>query len=139
MNTTVTDPVFGEMVYSHSWSRKETISWWLTCEVKISAKAFKYDSITEKQREAFKDYKSEIDDFVSEAIPKIKTFLEDNYDIEPNLTQASVIKILHPQIVLFLKDGAWGVLFDSDLDVENGLGVFKVNGVVKVGKQDDFI
>ena len=139
MNTACIDPVFGEMIYSHSWSRQETISWWGTRKVKISAKAFKDEDITNEQRKAFHEYKDTIGNFIDEALPKIYYFLVHIYEYNVPFSLENLREILRPQTVLFLRDGTWGILFDSNIDIENGLGVFKINGQITVGTQEEFI
>ena len=47
--------------------------------------------------------------------------------------------ILEPTSVIFERDNSWGVLFECDCDIENGLAVFIKNGEIKVGSQDDFL
>ena len=52
---------------------------------------------------------------------------------------AKLDDILEPTSVIFERDNSWGVLFECDCDIENGLAVFIKNGEIKVGSQDDFL
>ena len=139
MDEKVTDSVFGEMTYKHSWSRMQMVDWWGTCNVKITAHAYTGQEIIEKQRNAYLDYQKNIKRLLVDATSRLIEYNNSSYNLNSPISQNELLVVLHPKTVLFHRDGSWGVLFDSDWDTENGIGIFKENGVVKVGTQDEFL
>lgn len=139
MNEKISDSVFGEMSYKHSWTRIEAIEWWGVCNVQITAHAFTGQEIDERQRAAYLDYQKNIMSLLAGALPQLIEFVNRSCSSDSAISQQDLYNSLHPKTVLFQRDGSWGILFDSDWDAENGIGVFKVNSIVKVGTQDDFL
>lgn len=139
MNEKVTDSVFGEMTYKHSWSRMQMVDWWGPCNVQITAHAYTGQEIVEQQRKAYLDYQKNIKCLLADFTPQLIEYINSSYDLNSPISQNDLLVSLHPKTVLFQRDGSWGVLFDCDWDPENGMGIFKENGVVKVGTQDDFL
>ncbi|HIE34698.1 MAG TPA: DUF2004 domain-containing protein [Campylobacterales bacterium] len=46
---------------------------------------------------------------------------------------------LIPKTIIFERDSSWGILFDTDYDVEDGVAVFIINEKIQVGPQDLFL
>jgi len=139
MSKKIIDPVFGEMTYQHSWVRSEGIDWWGTYTVEITAHAYTGQLIAEEQKVAYLDYKNTAEKFIADSVPLLVKFINDSYDLASSISNADLLALLKPTAVLFQRDGSWGVLFESDLEPENGIAIFKENGVIKVGTQDDFL
>lgn len=136
---TLDDAVFGKMEYMHSWHTKQNISWWGNTErsVKITAHAYTGHGITEEQRRAYAEYQQTIEKVVSETAEQLADFLSNAFDI--SCTKQALSRVLIPRTVLFLENGDWGVLFDSELEPEHGVALYKKGNDWKVGLQDDFL
>lgn len=139
MENKVNDSAFGEMSYKHSWSKIENIDWWGNHAVNISAHAYTGQKIIDEQRSAYLDYKNNIKKFLVDSIPMLVKFIHSTYDLDTLPTQKNLLSSLSPTTVLFQRDGSWGILFDSNWDPENGIGIFKKDEVIKIGTQDDFL
>lgn len=130
----------GEMYYRHSWCREENVDWWgnKSVNVQITAHAYTGDAITDQQRNAFNDYTANITTFIERGLPLILDYVQATHDI--TYTTEELLLALTPKNVLFQKDGSWGVLFDCEFDIENGLALYKTNdNVIRVGSQDEFL
>lgn len=136
---TLDDPTFGEMAYKHSWYRKQRTHWWKNAglDVQITAHAYSGEGISDKQRAAFSEYQKTIQDVVKTSIPNIVEYIKNNYN--ETYTEEEIFDALTPRNVLFMENGDWGVLFDADVDAENGIALYKEEGTFKIGPQDDFL
>ena len=54
-------------------------------------------------------------------------------------TNLSLDELLEPKSIVFERDNSWGILFECNCDIENGIALFIKNGEIKVGSQDDFL
>lgn len=136
----VNDPIFGRMEYDHSWSKKQAVNWWGEQEVlvEITAQAYNGDDITDLQRESYVEYSGNINNLSLNSKEKLCDFAKRFYDKEYSGTE--ITNILKPRTVLFHRDGTWGILFDSEFDIENGVALYKnKHGETVVGTQDDFL
>ncbi|QAB14617.1 DUF6985 domain-containing protein [Hydrogenovibrio thermophilus] len=135
----VTDAIFGKMTYMHSWVKAVDIDWWGVCTVKIIASAYKNEQINSEQREAYSFFERNAKKIILNVTPMLRDFIQENYGIN-NLDSDSLIEKIKPTSVVFERNGTWGILFDSDWDVENGIAVFSdVNGNLKVSDQDSYL
>lgn len=137
--TTLDDPIFGKMAYKHSWYRRQNIYWWNTTgvDVQITAHAYNGEGISDQQRTAFSEYKERIEDIIKTSIPSISVYLKNTYD--KFFSEEEVFNALTPRNILFMENGDWGILFDTDIDIEHGIALYKEKGTFKVGPQDDFL
>lgn len=136
----INDPTFGCMEYKHSWVRESEVEWWEdnVNKVKITAHAYTGDGISDAQRNAFVEYEKTIKEVICSSLKNLTSFIKDNYGIA--YSEKDLFDVLKPKTVLFQQDGSWGVLFDADFDIENGISLYKENtGDFKVGVQDDFL
>ena len=44
-----------------------------------------------------------------------------------------------PKTIIFERDDSWGILFNTDYDIENGVALFIINKKILVGPQDLFL
>lgn len=133
------DPVFGEMTYNHAWYKYEDINWWglKTKNVKVTAHGYSGETISKHQQTSYLHYEKTIDDVIRKVIPDIVTYLKKHHGVV--YTNKNVVEALSPVNVLFLKDGNWGILFDSVDDPEHGLAVYTEGKTFNVGPQDNFL
>ena len=120
--------------------KSEEITWWgnksVTVDIVVSASSG--EGINDAQRKAYKQYLSEIDTFVTKNLRKAVDYINRNYS--GTYDESKVLTNLKPSVVLFQKDGTWGVLFSSSIDVENGFALYKnFKGLSEFGQQDDFL
>lgn len=139
LTTKVDDAVFGEMEYKHSWYRTQSVYWWggVNLNVNITAHAYTGKGITDQQRASFSEYQKNIDNVIEKSIPIISDNLRSIFDAD--YTEEELFRKLVPRTVLFLENGDWGILFDTDIDIEHGIALYKQSGEWKVGLQDDFL
>jgi hypothetical protein len=131
----IKDREFGEMEYKHSWTKKDSLIFLDKAYiVNVTAQAYKGDEILESQRSNFKNYKEILDKNSEDIQMKLKQYFIDIFNKEGSLSD-----LLEPKTVIFERDGSWGILFESDCDIENGVAVFIKNGEIKVGPQDELI
>lgn len=131
----IKDIVFGEMIYKHSWTKKDSfIFLGKTYTVNITAQAYKGDKILESQQENFKKFKDFLNEHSNNIEQKLKEYLKNMLKVEGSLTD-----LLEPKTIIFERDNSWGILFDTEYDVENGIALFIKNNAIKVGTQDEFI
>ena len=135
----VNDKVFGNMVYKHSWTKKELFKWGSKeYNLKITAQAYNGDAITDSQRKQYSIYKKSYIKTLKQAMPEIVDYLNQILD-KKNIEQKDVYSLLIPKTVIFNRENGWGVLFASKLDVENGIAIFVINNKIKVGPQEIFL
>lgn len=131
----INDKIFGEMSYKHSWEKSGSFIF-LDKEYKVNiiAQAYKGNEILETQQNNYLQYQEFLDKNSDVIQAKLKNYLKEIFDINVKLDE-----ILEPTSVIFERDNSWGILFECDCDLENGMAVFIKNGNIKVGSQDDFL
>lgn len=131
----IKDIVFGEMIYKHSWTKKDSfIFLGKTYTVNITVQAYKGDKILESQQENFKKFKDFLSEHSNNIEQKLKEYLKNMLKVEGSLAD-----LLEPKSIIFERDNSWGILFETEYDVENGIALFIKNNAIKVGTQDEFI
>ena len=129
------DKVFGEMIYKHSWTKQDSFKFMdKTYNVNITAQAYKGDNILESQQDNFIVFKDFLNKHNKDIEQKLKDYLKNMFNVEGSLTD-----LLEPKTIIFERDNSWGILFEIDYDVENGIALFIQNDEIKVGPQDEFI
>lgn len=129
------DKAFGEMEYKHSWTKKESFLF-LGKEyvVNITAQAYKGNDILESQRSNYSNYKRYLEENEAEIKEKLTEYCKSTYNIDVSLEECLI-----PKTIIFERDGSWGILFDTDYDIENGVALFVINKKIQVGPQDLFL
>jgi hypothetical protein len=137
----VNDLVFGNMEYNHGWYKAEKINFWgEDVEVRVVASSFGKKEINQSQRDNYQFFKSTINDISRQSMEALKKYLSENariYEIEPNadLDYARIKQLVTPGTIIFQSDGSFGILCDSPLDEEHGIGI-QVKPNYEVGPQD---
>ena len=83
-------------------------------------------------------FKKGTDEIAENAVPEIINYCQTAFGLN-NLQKDDLTAALTPRTVLFNRDKSWGILFDCNWDIENGLAVFVVADRIKVGPQDVFL
>lgn len=131
----INDIVFGEMIYKHSWTKKDSFIFLdKAYVVNITAQAYKGDNILESQQENFRNFKDFINNNSKNIEQNLKDYLKNMFNIEGSLTD-----LIEPKTIIFERDNSWGILFETDYDIENGIALFIQNDEIKVCPQDEFI
>ena len=139
MLKTLEDKVFGKLEYRHSWIRKEILKWNnVDCIVKLIAQAYTGDDVLESQRNMYLEYVKNIDSIISKAMPILNEYCKETFKIEI-LSDDDLFALLTPKTILFERDNSWGILFDLELDDENGIAFFIIDNEIKVGPQELFL
>ena len=129
------DKVFGEMEYKHSWTKKDSFLFLgKAYAVNITAQAYKGDDILESQRSNYANYKRYFEENENEIKEKLVGYCQTICDMNISLDES-----LTPKTIIFERDNSWGVLFDTDCDIENGVALFVINKQIKIGTQDLFL
>ncbi|RDU64940.1 hypothetical protein CQA53_07230 [Helicobacter didelphidarum] len=133
---TINDKVFGTMQYDSSWEKQDNLLLFSkTYSIQVVARAYDEAPITDTQRENYANYKAFLMQNEAEIKQKLQEYCKKTYELEnPNLEE-----ILTPTTLYFDRDDSWGVLFDTDCDMENGLAFFIIKGKIEINIQDMFL
>lgn len=129
------DEIFGQLEYKYNLYKYETINLFgKNYKVKIVVELDENDTILEIQQKNYKEYLKYIDKNKEKIIDFIKQYFLDIYnehiDVESDIV---------PVTIYFSRDGSWGILFDTNIDEENGFSVFLKDSKLSIGTQDMFI
>ena len=131
----IIDKVFGEMEYKHSWTKKDSFLFLdKAYAVNVTAQAYKGDDILVSQQSNYSNYRKYFEENKAEIKEKLIEYCQSTYN-----TDALLEECLIPKTIIFERDGSWGILFDTDYDVEDGVAVFIINEKIQVGPQDLFL
>ena len=131
----IKDKVFGEMEYKHSWTKQDSfIFLGKPFMVNVVAQAYKGDDILESQQQNYINFRN----YLEEHKDNVQKILED-YCKATYSANIELNKYLEPKTIIFERDGSWGILFDTDYDIENGIALFIIDNKIKVGTQDLFL
>jgi len=135
MDNKIKDNYFGEMVYKHSWTKIDTICLFdKAYKVKVVAQAYKGDTVLDIQRENYVNFRNYLEENKVAIEKKLKEYCKTNYNTDKPLDECLI-----PKTVIFERDGSWGILFDTEYDIENGVALFVINGQLEVGTEDLFL
>lgn len=118
MNT-ISDAVFGEMNYRHSW--KGTCNVPAFGSITVTAQAYPGESISDAQRLAFQTFMGNPNKFISDAETALITYASKIY---PGVAISGV----RPESILFRQNGIWGFIYQSPVGEDDGLSVRFENG-----------
>ena len=116
---TIIDPVFGEMKYDHSWEGIHSVPG--IGQLRIIAKAYSDEVISEAQRASYKSFLLNPTEFLASANLALSAYAMRIYP------ETDVSK-LHPEGILFCQNGVWGFLYPSPTGEDDGLSVRFENG-----------
>lgn len=134
----INDSVFGKMKYDHRWIKEEKILLFdQDYNVKICAKAFNEKPISDFQRDSYKKMKKELDAILIKCVSMISDYLKNIYGATLANTSEVIeaVKLTH---IIFMQNGNTIFLFDTEYDVENGIGI-QIYPEMEIGPQDTFL
>lgn len=151
MNTIV-DNVFGEMIYDHSWERKETLDFFgKELNIKIVAEAYSGQDILEIQKESYKRYLADLSEYTNRIPDILYEYYISNYDEisseidipeqinKENITKEKIVKLVRVTALYFSRDGKYGYLCDCAWDEENGICIVLSGDKPEIKDQDYLI
>jgi len=131
----VKDKVFGEMQYKHSWIKKDSFIFLdKAYSINVIAQAYRNDDILESQQINYTNFRNYLDEYKEEIEKKLMEYCKTICDATITLEEC-----IKPKTVIFERDGSWGILFDTDCDVENGIALFVINNQIQVDREDLFL
>ena len=132
----IIDNIFGEMEYVHSWTKKDSFTFFgKKYNVNITAQAYQNDEILESQKENYQKYQN----FITQHESTIKKKLLEYCHTICNNNNIVLEQCLQPKTIIFERDGSWGILFESNCDIEHGVALFMIDDDIKTGPQDIFL
>ena len=107
--------VFGEVAFNSGWETNTSIEYdGKTYTITVSADAYyEKDGITKEQEESYKDFSTHKDSVATQ----IKDVMEESFS-EPGEYEKYV-----PVLLLIKRNGEYGLVFDNQSDVEDGVVV----------------
>ena len=129
------DEIFGKLEHKYNFYKNENINLFNEdCKIKIVVENDENNTILAIQQNKYKKYEEYINENQEKIIKLIKQYFLDIYN-----TNINIYKEIKPKTIYFARDGSWGILFDTEIDNENGFAIFYKNEELLVGTQDMFI
>lgn len=146
MNVMINDAVFGEMTYTHRWSKKESFSFFgKNWDITVVAKAFSGKPISDEQRASYqwlKENLAQTDEMLYEIVSR---YINDNcqqfavYWSGARMvnTPSDLAQIIELKTILIKQDGTLLILSDCPWD-EHGIAI-QLKPTTEIGPQDMFL
>ncbi|MGJ0303586.1 hypothetical protein NG774_09620 [Aliarcobacter cryaerophilus] len=129
------DDIFGKLEYKYNFYKYDDINLFgENYRLKIVVENDESNSVLVIQQNNYKIYKRYINENQDKIIEMIKQYFFDVY-----ITNIDIYKEIKPQAIYFSRDGSWGLLFDTEVDSENGFAIFYKDKELHIGTQDMFI
>ncbi|MFY4758178.1 hypothetical protein ACOTVZ_10110 [Aliarcobacter butzleri] len=129
------DDIFGQLEHRYNFYKYEDLNLFgKDYRVKIVVENDESNSILAMQQNNYKRYENYINENKDKIIDLIKQYFFDVYN-----TKINIYKEMKPRTIYFARDGSWGVLFDTEVDDENGFAIFYKDKELHIGTQDMFI
>jgi len=129
------DEIFGQLEHKYNLYKYEIINLFgKDYQVKIVVENDGTNTILEVQQNNYKEYLKYINENQEKIIDLIKQYFLDVYN--ENIDMQRDIK---PISIYFAREGDWGILFDTNIDEENGFAIFVKDSKLSIGTQDTFI
>ncbi len=129
------DEIFGQLEHKYNLYKYETINLFeKDYKVKIVVEFDEDDTILKIQQKNYKEYLEYIDENKEKIINLIKQYFSDIYN-----EHIDIKSDIRPVTIYFSRDGSWGILFDTNIDEENGFAIFIKDSKLSIGTQDIFI
>jgi len=129
------DEIFGKLKHKYNLYKYENITLFgKNRDVKIVVEYDEGDNILHQQQQNYQTYLKYIEENKEKLISEIKKYFKEVYNRDIDIN-----KELIPTTIYFSKDGSWGILFDTEIDEENGFSFFVIDGKLHLGTQDSFI
>jgi len=125
----VEDLVLGKMIYDYGWRKTEVIE---GEEYIIIAKAYKNDNINDNHRELYTYLKDNFSEIKIKIEKKLKVYVKNNYN-----TEYKEQLFFNKRIMIDKREKEIGFIYDTSLDVENGVGIKLINNEIsEIGFQN---
>lgn len=124
----VDDLVFGKMVYDYGWRKTEIIE---NKEYIVIAKAYKNDEINDNHRELYKYLKNNFSEINKVIEQKMKKYIKETYNKEYKEEL-----FFNRRIILNKRKKEIGFVYDTKIDIENGVGIKLVDEKYTIGFQN---
>jgi hypothetical protein len=124
---TVTDPVFGELKYKHSWKGACTIPG--LGQIEVTAQAYPGEEVSDAQRDAFQQFRADSVGFLSSANEVLLAYASRVYP-------GTDVSQIRPEGILFRQNGVWGFVYPSPIGEDDGISVRFENGQVIADSED---
>ena len=129
------DEIFGKLKHKYNLYKYENITLFgKNRDVKKVVEYDEGDNILHQQQQNYQTYLKYIEENKEKLISEIKKYFKEVYNRDIDIN-----KELIPTTIYFSKDGSWGILFDTEIDEENGFSFFVIDGKLHLGTQDSFI
>lgn len=129
------DDIFGQLEHRYNFYKFEDLNLFgEDYRVKIVVENDESNSILAMQQNNYKRYENYINENKDKIIDLIKQYFFDVYN-----TKINIYKEMKARTIYFARDGSWGILFDTEVDDENGFAVFYKDKELHIGTQDMFI
>ncbi len=129
------DEIFGQLEHKYNLYKYEIINLFgKDYQVKIVVENDGTNTILEVQQNNYKEYLKYINENQERIIDLIKQYFLDVYN-----ENIDIRRDIKPISIYFARDGDWGILFDTNIDEENGFAIFVKDSKLSIGTQDTFI
>ena len=119
---TITDPVFVEMNYSHSWKGVCTVPGYGNLPVIVQA--YPNETVSDKQRESFCLFMGDSASYLSSAKMALSEYMGSLF---PRLNPTNI----RPECIIFQQNGTWGFLYPAPNGEDDGFSVrFQDNQII---------
>lgn len=143
------DIVFGQMEYANSWVKTE-MQFFFGREllVRIVARAFADEEISEEQRLAYKRYLDNQNEYIRNTPSVLLAYYLDNYDYiestveipdvinRENINEELIVKLIKVRTIYFDREGQYGWLCDCAWDEEHGICILLSDPIISIQEQD---
>ena len=129
------DEIFGQLEHKYNLYKYEIINLFgKDYQVKIVVENDGTNTILEVQQNNYKEYLKYINENQEKIIDLIKQYFLDVYN-----ENIDIRRDIKPISIYFAREGDWGILFDTNIDEENGFAIFVKDSKLSIGTQDTFI
>ena len=136
----IQDEVLGEIIFSNfSWKKNIKVnvgSKEISLEVNIND--LDEEGVADIQRKKYAEVKDTLSNYINDNLEKLIEYCKDSFDL-PEIVSSDIFSNVKPQTVVFQRDGSWGILFDTEYDIEHGIALFFKDDDIHVDIQDEFL
>lgn len=148
----VNDSVFGEMIFNHSWEKKDILCIFnKEFNIRIVAEAYDGENIIDVQRDAYKCYLSNFDGLKKSIPEALLNYYVGNYEVisegmsipeqinKENISAELIVRLVRVTSLYFSRDGKYGYLCDCAWDEEHGICIVLSGEAPEIKEQDYLI
>ena len=136
----IQDETFGEVIFSNfSWKKNIRVNvWGKEVSLEINVNDLDEEGISNAQRKKYAEVKDTISNYINDHLEKFIEYCKDSFDL-PDIVSSDISCNIKPQTVVFQRDGSWGILFDTEYDIEHGIALFFKDDDIHINIQDEFL